>query len=266
MSKTSRKKYLLIVLGLIVIIVLLNIVPGLSNGLGNFVFKVFSPIQKFFIDLGNRVYSVFSILFSIRDLAKENIALREEVLMLESKVAELSEVKRENRVLREGIDLSEKENLLIIQKASVVGKDIQGLDDWILIDKGSCSGLVKDMAVVSVEMGLVGRIIEVMENFSKIMLITNKESIVAALVEKNRVEGVVKESEKSRLFVDFIPRGEVLVEGDNLITSGMDNIFPKGILIGKIEEIDFSQNQLFQKIYINPVVNFSKLEEVFIVE
>ena len=266
MAKSLGRKYFFAVIILIAILVVLNIIPGLSNWLGNFVFKISSPVGGFFIRTGDRMVGFFQILISIKDLTKENIGLRKKNLELETEVTQLKEADRENEILRQGLQISEK-NQFIMDIALVVGKDIQGgAQDWILINKGSKQGAEKDMAIISSEMVLVGKIIEVMFNFSKVMLITNKNSIVAALIEGERSEGLVKKEEKGKLFMDFIPRSEKLNLEERIITSGMDNIYPKGILIGKIENIDISQNQLFQKIIITPAVDFSKLEEVFILK
>lgn len=265
MAKFRSKKYLLLIIVLIAVLVVINIIPGLTNGLGNFVFKIFSPIGGFFIRIGDRIAGFFGILTSIKDLARENIELRQKNLELEKQITELKEAVKENESLKKGLDISEK-GQTIIEMASVVGKDVQGVQDWILIDKGTNQGVEKDMAVISSDMFLAGRIVEAMPSFSKVMLITNKESAVAALIENVRSQGLVKKEEKGKLFMDFIPRSEKLETGERIITSGMDKIYPKGILIGKIESIDLSQNQLFQKIIIAPAVDFSKLERVFIVK
>lgn len=265
MAKSLSKKYLFIVIGLIIILIVINIIPGLSSGLGNFLFKIFSPIERIFIKAGDSIVRFFEISISVRDLAKENAELWQKNLELEAEISQLKEVERENEVLRTGLEISKK-GQIIVEMASIVGKDIQGSQDWILINKGKNQGIEKDMAVISSEMALVGRIIEAMPSFSKVMLVTNKESIVAGLVEGGRNEGLVKKDEKGKLFMDFIPRSEELEIEERIITSGTDNIYPKGILIGKIENIDLSQNQLFQKITITPAVDFSKLEAVFIIK
>ena len=265
MAKSPSKKYLFIAVALIVILVMLNIIPGLASSLGNFLFKIFSPLEKFFIRIGDRVVGFFELLLSIKNLSKENLELREKNLELETKLTELKETNRENQILRDALQIPGKSQV-ILDMAFVVSKDLQGVQDWILINKGSKHGVEKDMAVVSREMALVGKTVEVMNDFSKVMLINNKESIVAAIIEGERSEGLLRKEEKGKLFMDFIPRNEELEIGERIITSGMDNVFPKGILIGKIEEIDLSQNQLFQKIFIIPSVDFSKLEEVFIIK
>lgn len=265
MAKSRNKKYLFLIIILIVVLIVINIIPELTKGFGNFVFKIFSPIGGFFIRTGDKITSFFEILINIKDLAKENIELRQKNLELEKQITELKELSKENEALRMGLDITEK-GQPIIEMASVVGKDSQGIQDWILIDKGTNQGTEKNMAIISPNMFLVGKTVEVMPSFSKVMLITNKESAVAALVEDVRTQGLVKREEKGKLFMDFIPRTEKLEIGQRVITSGMDKIYPKGILIGKIEKIDLSQNQLFQKITISPAVDFSKLERVFIVK
>jgi len=258
------KKYLIIVIVLIAGLVFLNFVPGVSRKTGNIIFRIFSPIGKFFIGAGNGVVNFFGIVLSIKDLNKENADLQKKNSELESEITNLKEVERENEILREGLKIAEK-NQFNLEFASIVGKDAQSPREWVLINKGVNDGMEKDMIVISKEMNLVGRIIEVMDGFSKVMLIANKESIVAAIIEGERSQGLVKEEEKGKLFMDFIPRNEKLEIGERIITSGMDKIFPKGILIGKIESIDLSQNQLFQKAIIAPAVDFSKLEEVFVI-
>ena len=261
------KKYLVIVIVLIGGLVFLNFIPSFSKklSLSNIVFTIFSPIERFFIGAGNRVVGFFEVVLSIKDLSKENAELQKKNLELESEITKLKEIERENQLLREGLKISEKTQF-ILEMASVTGKDIQGLQEWILINKGSKDGIEKDMAVISKEFALVGKIFEVMPDFSKVMLIFNRKSVVAALIEGERSQGLVGKEEKGKLFMDFIPRNEKLEIEKRVITSGMDKIYPKGILIGKIESIDLSQNQLFQKVTILPAVDFSKLEEVFIVK
>ncbi len=259
------KKYLVIIIVLILGLVFLNFIPNLKVKLGNTLFIIFSPVEKFFIGAGNRVIGFFEVLLSIKELGKENSELRNKNSELESQITELSEIERENQLLREVLNLSEKTQF-VLELASITGKDIQGLEEWILIDKGAKDGIEKDMAVISKDFALVGKIIEVMPDFSKVRLITNKESIVAAIIEGERSQGLVEIEEKGRLFIDFIPRNEKLETGEKVITSGMDSSYPKRILIGKIESIDLSQNQLFQKVIIVPAVDFSKLEEVFIIK
>lgn len=259
------KETIIIVLVLIIALIVLNIIPSLTKGLGNFVYKIFSPIGKFFSNVGNSISGFFQVIFSIGNLNKENLALRQGNLILEAEIAALKEIERENDILREALNIS-KSGQQIQEIALVVGKDIQGIQDWILINKGLKHGAIKDMVVISPENALVGRISEVGASFSKVMLIIQKNSVVAGVIERNRIEGLVKKDDKGGLFIDFIPKNENPEIGERVITSGMDNLYPKGILIGKIESVDTSDNQIFKKIIIAPAVDFSKLEEVLIIK
>jgi rod shape-determining protein MreC len=260
------KKYLVIFLVLILGLVFLNVFPNISKFLGNFIFKIFSPIQKFFIKTGDRVVGFFEIILSIRDVGKENTELRQKNLEMESELTKLKETERENEVLREALNFSQK-NIPLYEIASVVGKEIRGGGDWILIDKGSENGIEKDAVVISRGFSLVGKVIDINSDFSKVLLIINPKSTVAALIENSRSEGLIqKEEGGNKIFMDFVPKNENPEIGEKIITSGMDKVYPGGILIGKIESVDLSQNQLFQKIIIAPATDFDKLEEVLVIK
>jgi len=265
MEKFQNKKTLFILCALIVVLMIINIIPGLVKGLGNFVYKIFSPFERIFSNAGKGIVGFFQILISIGDLNKQNLALQEKNTTLESEIAKLNEVEKENLVLKNALNIS-KSGQPIKEVALIVGKDIQGTQDWILINKGSKQGILRDMIVLSPENALVGRINEVSSDFSKVMLITYKDSAIAGILENQRIEGLIKKSDKGGLFMDFIPKTEKFELGERIITSGMDNLYPKGILIGTIENIDPSDNQIFQKITITPAVNFSKLEQVIIIK
>ncbi len=259
------KKAVLTILILVIALAIINLIPGLTKGLGNFVYTIFSPIERLFSGVGNGIINFFQMLTSISDLNKENLVLREKNLILESELVQLKETQKENDVLKQALNIVKSEHLTL-DTAIVVGKDIQGLQDWILINKGSKRGIKENMTVISPEKALVGRIISVSDSFSKIMLINDKESVISALIEDSRTEGLIKKDEKGGIFMDFIPKTEKLELNKRIITSGMDNLYRKGIFIGTIETIDLSDNQIFQKIRIVPAINFSELEYVLILK
>jgi len=259
------KKIFLILFILIIVLVVINLIPGLNKGLGNFVYKIFSPIEKLFSNIGKGFVGFFQMLISIGNLNQENIELKQKNLTLETEIAQLKEVKKENDFLKQTLEISKTE-YVIEEVATVVGKDIQGIQDWVLINKGSNDDIKEGMIAISQEKALVGRIIEALEGYSKVMLISHKDSTVSAILENSRTEGLVKRSEKGGLFMDFIPNTEKIEINEKVITSGMDNLYPKGIIVGTIESIDLSDNQIFQKIIISPAINFSKLENVIIIK
>ena len=260
-----RNKTILTISSLIIILIIINLIPGLNKGLGNFVYKIFSPIEHLFVKTGDKTVDFFQIIISIGDLNNENLALMQKNMNLETEITQLKEIQQENDTFRKALNISQNDKP-IKEVASIVGKDIQGIQDWVLIDKGSKQGIAENMIVVSPEGALVGKITEVDYGFSKVTLITQKDSVIAGIIENNRVEGLVKKNDSGGLFMDFIPKNEILEVGDRIITSGMDNFYPKGILIGKIDNIDSSENQIFQKINISLSMDFSKLEQIIILK
>jgi rod shape-determining protein MreC len=260
------KKHLVVFLVLIVGLIFLNIFPKISDFLENLVFKAFSPVQKLFINTGNRIIGFFEIILSIKDLNLENTELKKKNLELEAELTAFKETEKENQVLREALNFSQK-NIPLYEMAYVVGKETQGGENWILINKGFDRGVVEDTVIVSEEFSLVGKIVEVYDDFSKATLIIGSGNAVAALIENKRSEGLVqKEESGNKIFMDFIPKEENPEVGEKVLTSGMDKIYPAGIFIGKIESVDSSENQLFTKVVIAPAANFSKLEKVLIIK
>ena len=260
------KKYLIIFLVLIAGLVFFNVFPKTSDFLEASVFKAFSPIQIFFSGIGNKTSGFFKLIASIKDLNSENTELKNKNIELESELIKLKETERENLNLRQALNFSEN-NVLLYEIASVVGKAVQGGENWILINKGLKDGINADSVIVSDNFSLVGKTVEVYDGFSRVILITNIKNAVAALIEGKRSEGLIqKEEGGNKIFMDFIPKEETPEIGEKVLTSGMDNIYPSGILIGKVESVDQSQNQLFTKVIIDPEVDFLKLEKVFIIK
>jgi len=259
------KKAFLTILILMIILVIINLIPGLNKGLGNFVYTIFSPVERLFSNVGKEIVNFFQVLISIGELNKDNLVLKEKNITMEAEITFLKNIQQENEILRRALNIS-KSNNLNLEIASIVGKDIQGLQDWILINKGANQGIKIGMTVISPEKALVGRINEVFGEFSKVMLVDSKDSNVAAILENSRTEGLIKKSEKGGIFMDFIPKTEQLQIEERIITSGTDNLYPKGILIGTVKTIDSSDNQIFQQITIAPAINFFKLEYVLVIK
>jgi rod shape-determining protein MreC len=147
--------------------------------------------------------------------------------------------------------------------AQIIARDPSPWFKTVMIDKGEQDGLVKGSPVLVSE-GIVGQIIEVAKNYSRVLLITDTNSAVDALVQNSRVRGIVKgNNEDSCSFVYALRKDEVK-EGEMLISSGLDEVFPKGLKIGRILNVTKVHSQLFQDITIETSVDFDKIEEVLV--
>ncbi len=192
------------------------------------------------------------------ELKQENKRLKQEIKVLEQKVVELQETAQENERLR-GLLSFKKENYSTIP-AQVIGESSNNWRKVIIINKGEDDGLVEDMVVVTKE-GLVGRVTGVGLGSSRVMLIIDFNSKVAAFVQRTREQGVV-EGITCSCEMRYIDKYSNIRKGDMIISSGKGGIYPKGLIIGKVDALNEDVNKLQLKAAVSPAVDFCRLEEV----
>jgi rod shape-determining protein MreC len=173
-------------------------------------------------------------------LARENILLKEKIKELESQVQDLKEIDRENQRLRGLLDFKKRREFSTIS-AQVIARDLSIWSDTAIIDKGSSGGIAVNMAVVT-EDGLAGRITEAGTGISRVLLITDPDSRVGAVLQDSRELGIVEGTLRSVLKMRYLNIDADVREGDTVLTSGFGGNFPKGILIGKGETGDEAQS------------------------
>jgi len=132
-----------------------------------------------------------------------------------------------------------------------------------MIDKGASDGLSKGSPVLVSE-GIVGQIINVSKNYSRVLLITDRNSAVDALVQNSRVRGIVKGNSEDNCSFVYALRKDEVTKGEMIVSSGLDQVFPKGLRIGRILNVTKVHSQLFQDITIETSVDFDKIEEVLV--
>jgi rod shape-determining protein MreC len=113
--------------------------------------------------------------------------------------------------------------------------------------------------------GIAGQVIEVSNHYSKVMLITDRNSAVDALVQRTRARGVVKGESTERLRLDYVLRKKDVKIGDVVVSSGLDRIYPKGLRVGLVAQVIEHEADIFHEVLISPFVDFEKLEEVLVV-
>ena len=150
--------------------------------------------------------------------------------------------------------------------AKVIGKDATNWFRTILIDRGANEGIQRHMAVVTTE-GLVGRVVDVTAIAARVQLITDPESTVGILIQRSRIAGIAAGSQEGTVQIKYLPLMADVVAGDRVITSGMGGIFPKGIPLGRILRVSRPTNgALFQETWVQPLPDFSRLEEVAVLK
>jgi rod shape-determining protein MreC len=223
------------------------------------------PIQKTFATLGGGTAQALHFLSSISDLKKENEKLVKENYVLSGKIASLESQKRENEDLRQELKLSPQEKF-DLEGAFVIGQNPDNLGSWILVDKGKADGIKKGMPTIVFEGILIGKVDEVFQNSAKITLLSDANSLINAYDAETGAKGIVKGEYGLGLFLDMVDQSEALGLGETVATSGLGGNIPKGLLIGKIQEIKNSEDKLFQRALIIPSVKYSNLETVFIIK
>jgi rod shape-determining protein MreC len=133
----------------------------------------------------------------------------------------------------------------------------------VTIDKGTRDGLRPDMAIIS-PAGVVGRIVVPSARSAKVQLLIDRNAAAGALIERSRAQGVAVGGGEDRLRLEFVSEAADIVVGDVVVTSGIDGIYPKGFVIGRVEVVDKS-GLTYKRISVKPAVDFSSLEEVLVV-
>jgi rod shape-determining protein MreC len=196
-------------------------------------------------------------------LHDENIALKKRVAALAIENQLLQEQADENKRLRDLLVFRKKFEHKMLP-AEIIGRDPAAWFKTILVDKGSADGVLEDAGVIAPE-GVVGRVIEVGLNSSKVLLLTDINSYVDALIKRTRTHGIVVGRGEQLCTLSYIIKTEHVAPDDVIVSSGINTMYPKGIIIGTVTHINKDRSGFFQSIMIKPAVDFSKLHEVLIV-
>ncbi len=246
----------------LVIILIISVLSFFQKEVKNLFYFISSPIQKSFWRTGQGIGNFFKAVSKIESFEKEKQELETKNTQLLSENIQLKELKKENEILREALSLQLQKEFKL-KTAEVISRDSS--QDFILINKGSKDGIKKDMPVITQKKALCGRVFEVYEDFSKIMLITSASSSFDAKISENDIFGVVKGKGNLSLDLTLIPKDKEIKTGDLVITTTLGGIFPKGLLIGEIKEVKKSDVEPFQSANLKPFFDIQDLEIVFLI-
>ncbi len=255
----------------IILLVVLVITAGSNNmsGTESVVGSIFSPVQKALYSATDAIGDFFDRMFSGSDLQAENLELEARVAELEGQLEDYNEVKAENVRLKALLNFDTKTENLEVKAAHVIGKSPGHWFNVFTIDVGMADGIKVDMPVVNSD-GLVGRVLQTGANFSRVLAIIDSSSGVSSIVERTRDLGMIGGTntagdEDPLLTMDDLPLDADLMPGDKVITSGLADVFPKGILVGEVVEVSQSNDGMRNKAIVKPYVDFAHLEEVLII-
>ena len=238
--------------------------PVANKGIG----LVISPLQNAVSWVGDKINSISTTVNDIMNVHEQNKALQAEIEELRAKNIAANEFEAENQRLRALLGYKEVATQFDLVPARVIGREAASWSSMIVINRGSADGVANDMAVVT-SMGLVGHISEAGINSSKVQLILDPRSSVGTLVQRpaSRVAGIVEGDINNPTMPKMvnIPKNSDVVVGDVIVTSGFGGIYPKGIVVGKIKDIQNEESGLLKFGVVETNVDFQKLEDVAII-
>jgi len=215
---------------------------------------IFVQLSTPFVKLGDYIPAVKSR----RDLDRQNRELRGENETLRQQVRALGEAGRENARLTHLLNLTQHTGFKTIG-ARVIGHDAGNWWKSIQIDRGSNEGVRENLAVLNAD-GLIGKTVKVTRGEARVLLITDSNCKVSALLQDSRLPGVVAGTQMT-----YVESNAKITPGENVITSGLGGIFPKGILIGTVVKAELNRQGMYQDLEIKPAVDFRRLEEVVVI-
>lgn len=195
---------------------------------------------------------------------EENVLLRKEIERLTAEQIRLQGINISNVRMETLLGFIESSSLRMFA-ARVVGRNPDNWYQTLIINKGDDDGVQMDMGVVTL-LGVVGRVVKVKPRLSQVLLMGDRNSAIASIVERTRDEGIVEGVDGNHLLMKYLPLTAEVAIGDRILTSGLAGFFPKGLWVGTVEEILREEADLFIKLQIRPSVNFSKLEEVLLID
>ncbi len=265
-NKTGLIGIIITVIVLIIVVIISNLKTNQLQNMQTVVSKLFMPLQNGYVFIKNKITGDEQQLSDIEILKNENSALREENSKLKEQVRELEILKSENNTLKEYVNLKDKYSDYTTVPANVIERSYSNYDKILIINVGTNDGIKENMPVIS-ESGLVGKILSVTDSSSKVQTIIDTASTVSATIstasESILLKGTLADT--NTLKATSIPVETSILQGDEVVTSGFGGIFPKGILIGTINSVVNTKNELDRYAVVNPATDFSKLETVLVI-
>lgn len=260
-------RYLLVTLVIGGSLAILNANAKAPEELGafdRFVLSASAPLQRLLTHAWRETTGAFDRYLRLVGVGEENKALKNKVVLLEYRLQVLKELELENQRLRKLLDFSKQQDRPF-RTARVVGYDPTSHYRTFRIDRGHAEGVLPGMPVAT-DQGVVGKVLRSWASFSDVLLVTDVRSGVDCLVQRTRARGTVEGSGAESLRMKYLQRLDEVQEGDLVITSGLDSIFPPGLLVGTVAGVRQQSSGVFQEVQITPAVDPARVEEVVVLE
>ena len=244
------------------LLVLASVLGGRFGALHQLTLDMAGPLQS----LVTRSVAGFSAIYddyiALWNVRAENKHLHELNLKYLQELSEYREGFRKFRHYEELLQFKKQQGFGLLT-ARVVGRDPALWFQTIVIDRGKEDDVVEGMVALSPE-GVVGQVIHTANHYSKVLLDNAPSSAIDALVQKNRVRGILKGAGKNGYTFQYVLKNTDVAVGDHIVTAGIGGVFGSGIPLGKVSAVHHRERGMFLDIEVEPSVDFQKLEVLFI--
>lgn len=222
--------------------------------------EIFGPFERGF---HTAIGSTAEAWVSIHDLwayREANQNLGSELVLARARIQQLSEKAAEAERLKALLEFKEQSPYKTVA-AQVIASSPQEGSTAIVIDRGRDAGLEADMPVITPE-GVVGKVASVYAHTAHVLLITDPTCGVGALLEQSRIQGILKGSGREQCELHYVMDDQKVPAGEAVITSGLDQVYPKGLLVGHVVESE--EGNIYQRITVKPAASLNRLENVLV--
>jgi rod shape-determining protein MreC len=261
----SRHKSIFLLTGVVLLQVLLLALQIKRDSQGRLIrvwtIGAFSPFERAGAHGIGHLRDTWNHYFALQDTARENEQLRRDNDQLKMQVSQLQSKAAEADRLALLLDFRKSHQNVPMLGSRVIATSAGTASATVVLDRGSKDGIRKNMGVITPE-GVVGKVVEVFEDTTEVLLLTDKDSGVGAMLGNSRIQSPVGGTGEPLLAMKYVANDDTVNVGERVVTSGMDKIFPRDLPIGTIAEI--KPGNPFKTIRVRPSANLSRLEEVIV--
>ena len=263
---------------LLVIALLLSILIGVSSAfmggnadpLSNLVTTITTPVRNGAAAVGDWVQGVSRYVFHYGEMEQQISDLEEENAQLQEQIRESQEALQENELLRNLLDLRERRRDFVFESAKVTARSNDNWRSTLTLSKGSESGIQEGNCVVTSTGVLVGVVSEVGSHYSTVSTVIDTSMEMGGIITRTNAAGVLEGDfslmQEGRLRLSYLPDGAELVAGDEVLTSGRGDVYPSGLVVGRVEGVFSDASGMNRYAVVVPEVDLSALVEVFVIK
>ncbi len=261
--RTRRVFFALLTLIIVTIFLLPRQTQKLLGNLGNPITQFVAVPLEGFTAIDDAVRGIWNHYIALQEVHEHNLALKEDIAQLKEQLTQLREQVIISEQLTQLLDYQQGGPIQTVA-ARVIGRNATNWYRTLIVDKGGREGLKANMGVIT-QAGVVGRVVKIHPSTAIVLLLTDPNVAVPAMIQGSREEGIVHGTAQGYIRMKYLPPLSPVQIGENVVTSGLTGAFPRGLQIGQISSLKKTHPDLFQSAEVQPAVEFQKLEGVLVI-